>query len=213
MCTVSTWRRSAGRLKLPGAWASDIRFSAAERTGRSSPRRLRSPSSIWAENASIPWSCAISEAENAKLALEHLLGVVTEANHNRARLIRGVTHDVKNPLGAADGYAQLLEMELQGKLGDEQMAIVAGVRRSIRHALAIITDLLDVSRAESSGLSLRPERIDLAAIVSEAIEDHRGAAETAGHTLVHRCRLFSVAPGRNGRHAIAFRNASNGASR
>ncbi len=126
----------------------------------------------------------ITEAENAKLGLEHLLGAVTQANHDRARLIRGVTHDVKNPLGAADGYAQLLEMELQGKLGDEQMAIVAGVRRGIRHALAIIADLLDVSRAESSGLSVRPERIDLAAVVSGAIEDHRGAAEAAGHTLV-----------------------------
>jgi signal transduction histidine kinase len=96
---------------------------------------------------------------------------------------------VKNPLGAADGYAQLLEMELKGKLGDEQMAVVAGVRRGIRDALAIIADLLDVSRAESSGLSVRPERIDLAAVVSEAIEDHRGAAET----VCHHARPYALA--------------------
>src|SRR5690606_5682867 len=34
----------------------------------------------------------------------------------RARFVRGITHDLKNPLGAADGYAQLLETGVRGEI-------------------------------------------------------------------------------------------------
>jgi PAS domain S-box-containing protein len=125
----------------------------------------------------------ITEARNAAIAQEKLLKAVTEATEARSRLIRGVTHDVKNPLGAADGYAQLLELELRGTLLPEQAKLVAGVRRGIRGALAIITDLINLSRAENGGLAVNRQPVDLAALASEALDDYRGAAETAGHVL------------------------------
>ena len=95
-----------------------------------------------------------------------------------------MTHDVKNPLGAADGFAQLLELELSGTLLPEQAKLVAGVRRGIHGALAMITDLLDLSLAESGGLAVHREPVDLAVVAAQALEDHRGAAEAAGHVLV-----------------------------
>ncbi|HZG44482.1 MAG TPA: PAS domain-containing sensor histidine kinase, partial [Longimicrobium sp.] len=125
----------------------------------------------------------ITEARNAVIAQEKLLTAVTEATEARSRLIRGVTHDVKNPLGSADGYAQLLELELRGKLLPEQAKLVAGVRRGIQGALGMITDLLNLSRAKSGGLPVNRQPADLAALAAEAVEDARGAAETAGHVL------------------------------
>jgi PAS domain S-box-containing protein len=124
-----------------------------------------------------------TEARNAVLAQEALLLAVTQAMEARTRLLRGVTHDVKNPLGAADGYAQLLEMELEGTLLPEQEKWVAGVRRGIGGALALITDLLDLSLAESGGLPVTREPVDLRLLAMEALEEHRGAAEAAGHVL------------------------------
>jgi PAS domain S-box-containing protein len=126
----------------------------------------------------------ITEATNAAIAQENLLNAVTEATEARARLIRGVTHDVKNPLGSADGYAQLLELELRGKLLPEQAKLVAGVRRGIQGALAMITDLLNLSQAKSGGLTVNRQPADLAALAAEAVEDARGVAEAAGHVLV-----------------------------
>jgi PAS domain S-box-containing protein len=126
----------------------------------------------------------ITEARDAAIAQENLLNAVTEATEARSRLIRGVTHDVKNPLGSADGFAQLLELELRGKLLPEQVKLVAGVRRGIHGALGMITDLLNLSRAESGGLPVNRQPTDLAALTAEAVEDARGAAETAGHVLV-----------------------------
>jgi signal transduction histidine kinase len=51
-------------------------------------------------------------------------------------------------------------------------------------ALAMVTDLLDLSLAESGGLSVDRKPVDLAVVAAEAVEDHRGAAEAAGHVLV-----------------------------
>ncbi|HYW08243.1 MAG TPA: ATP-binding protein, partial [Longimicrobium sp.] len=125
-----------------------------------------------------------TEARNAVLAQEKLLLAVTQATEARARLLRGVTHDIKNPLGAADGYAQLLEMELVGTLGTQQEKWVAGVRRGIGGALALIIDLLEVSSAESGDLPVHRESVDLTLLCAEAVEEHRGAAEARGHELV-----------------------------
>lgn len=126
-----------------------------------------------------------TEARNAVLAQEKLLLAVTQATEARARLLRGVTHDIKNPLGAADGYAQLLEMELRGTLLPQQEKWVAGVRRGIGGALALITDLLELSSAESGALRIEREPIDLALLAAAAVEEHRGAAEAGGHLLVY----------------------------
>src|SRR5690606_40166754 len=60
----------------------------------------------------------------------HALERVTES---RARLMRGFSHDVKNPLGAADGYAALLEDGILGELTDRQLESVRSIRRSIRN--------------------------------------------------------------------------------
>ena len=105
---------------------------------------------------------------------------VTEA---RARLLRGVSHDVKNPLGAARGYAELLETGIKGPLNEGQTRFVAGIRRSIDAALAILADLLDLARADSGGLSVERVPVDLSRVAGEAAEDHRPAAVAAGHTV------------------------------
>lgn len=133
----------------------------------------------------------ITEARNAATAQENLLKAVMEATEARSRLIRGITHDVKNPLGSADGYAQLLELELRGKLLPEQAKLVAGVRRGIQGALGMITDLLNLSQAKSGGLPVNRQPADLAALADEAVEDARAAADAAGHVLV-RDGLASV---------------------
>jgi signal transduction histidine kinase len=123
------------------------------------------------------------EAERRRAEAEAALAETARANEARARLLRGVTHDVKNPLGAAQGYAQLLAMGVPGPISPEQAPMVEGIQRSVNAALAIIADLLDVARADSGGLVVERVPADLAEVARDAVEDHRAAAEAAGHTL------------------------------
>jgi signal transduction histidine kinase len=70
---------------------------------------------------------------------------IAEVMESRSRLMRGFSHDVKNPLGAADGYAALLEEGVHGELPPAQQAVVGRIRRSIRNALALIDDLHELA--------------------------------------------------------------------
>ncbi len=102
---------------------------------------------------------------------------------SRARLIRGFSHDVRNPLGAADGYAQLLENGVYGKLAPEQAASVARIRRSIQSAVVLTDDLLDLARLEAGQLQVERQTVDLAALAGETAEEYRAQAEAARLTM------------------------------
>jgi len=92
---------------------------------------------------------------------------VTES---RVRLLRGFTHDVKNPLGVADGYLALLEEGALGPIPDKQHETLSSVRSSIHHALELIRKLLDLARAESGQLELHQEATDLRAVVRDVAD-------------------------------------------
>ena len=116
------------------------------------------------------------EAEEGRIALER-------AQESRARLIRGVSHDLKNPLGAIDGHAALLEDGVKGPLNPEQRESVVRIRRSVRALLGLVADVLELSKAEAGHLSVRPRPTSLADVVRETAEEHRDVAVAAGHQL------------------------------
>lgn len=102
-----------------------------------------------------------------------------QAMESKARLIRGVTHDLKNPLGAVDGYAEILQLGIKGPLTPEQQHIVARMRASIRNVLDAVGDLLEFSRAEAELLRIERHPVDVRELVAEATENYRAAAEAA----------------------------------
>ncbi len=116
---------------------------------------------------------ARAEAERRRIELEQ----VTES---KTRLMRGFSHDVKNPIGAADGFMLLMEEGLMDPLTPRQTASVARARRSLALALRLIEDLLQLARAESDQLDVHHEPVDLAELAREATEEFRAQAEHKG---------------------------------
>jgi len=119
---------------------------------------------------------AAVEAEQRRLAL-------SVAVEGREKLMRGVSHDLKNPLNAIDGHAQLLEDGLRGPLTSEQTESIGRIRRAVKTLLSLIMDLLELSRAESGSLRIHTEPTDLCSVIAEAVEEQRPAAEAAVQTL------------------------------
>ncbi|HEX2094928.1 MAG TPA: ATP-binding protein [Longimicrobiaceae bacterium] len=118
----------------------------------------------------------LQEARERRDELER----VTES---RTRLMRGFSHDVKNPLGAADGFAQLLAEGVYGELTPPQLDKVERIRRSIGTALDLIHDLLELSRAESGQIEIRCVPMDVGRMVQEVAEEYRASAEAKGLQL------------------------------
>lgn len=114
----------------------------------------------------------------ARLAQEER-AEVERASEARAALLRGVTHDVKNPLGAAAGYAQLLEEGIAGPLAPEQMKMVQRIHHLVRTAVQTVADLLELARADSK-LQIEYAESDLAVIIRAVADDHEGMAQAKG---------------------------------
>lgn len=102
---------------------------------------------------------------------------------SRERLMRGFSHDVKNPLGAADGHLQLLEEGVVGDLEPKQAESVRRSRDSIRSALELIEALVGLARAEAGGIELESEPLDVREIARGAAEEYRAQAEAAGLSI------------------------------
>jgi signal transduction histidine kinase len=102
---------------------------------------------------------------------------------SKARLMRGLSHDLKNPLGAIDGHAELMLDGIRGPITEPQRQSLERIRSAVHALLGLITDLLELSRAEAGYLSIEPRRTDPAALVRDAAEEHRAAIEAAGLTL------------------------------
>jgi signal transduction histidine kinase len=114
----------------------------------------------------------------ARLANEERAEVL-HAAEARAALLRGVTHDVKNPLGAAAGYAELLENGIAGALAPEQLKMVRRIQSLVRMAVQTVADLLELAHADST-LHIEYATIDLASLVRDVVDDHDGLARSRG---------------------------------
>jgi PAS domain S-box-containing protein len=120
----------------------------------------------------------LEESERRREELERLMV-------SRARLLRGFSHDVKNPLGAADGYMQLLEDGVLGTVNEEQERGIGRARRSLGAALQLIEDLVELARAEAGQIEIRPEPVDVREIAREMTEEYRAQADARGLEVVY----------------------------
>jgi signal transduction histidine kinase len=109
----------------------------------------------------------------------------------KAGFVRGLAHDLKNPIGAIDGYAQLLEDGIMGPLAPEQERAVARIRSAARDTMAIIEDLLFLSTLTEGRLRVVPQPTDVVQLLHETIDDHRILAERRGLRL---CAEFGQVP-------------------
>lgn len=119
----------------------------------------------------------------ARETAEQRRAEVERVTESRGRLLRGFTHDVKNPLAAADGYLSLLEDGIIGGLEEQQRRTIGKARRSIRNALELIAKLLDLGRAESGQLELHWHRTDLTEEVREVVDAFLPQARAKGIAL------------------------------
>jgi signal transduction histidine kinase len=120
---------------------------------------------------------AVREAE-ARAEAERRHEEADRAGRSRAVLMRGFTHDVKSPLGAASGQLELIE----SGLGDP-VASARKARRALSSAFGLIDGLLQLAQADSGTLVVHREPTDLGAEVRRTVDDYRILAEGKGLTL------------------------------
>lgn len=89
------------------------------------------------------------------------------ARRVRGQLFASVSHDLKSPLNAILGFAELLR---RGELSDGQRESLVMVRSRGHELLSLVETILDVARLEAGQMRLQPERMDVRLLVERAVE-------------------------------------------
>lgn len=118
----------------------------------------------------------LEESEKRRTELEQVM-------ESRARLVRGFTHDLRNPLGAADGFLDLVESGIYGSLSEQQQTAVGRTRRLLRDALGLIGDVLELARVEAGLPDMEPATLDVREAARDVAEEYRPQAEAKGLAL------------------------------
>jgi len=104
------------------------------------------------------------------------------ADLHKSAFLTNMSHELRTPLNSIIGYATLLIED--GELNAEQRDDLGVIRASGSHLLALITDLLDLSKIEAGTLALRPIEVDIARLLRDAARSLKPQVERSGVELV-----------------------------
>jgi signal transduction histidine kinase len=128
----------------------------------------------------------VTEARRAEASLLQAKQAAERSSHARTAFLAVMSHEIRSPLGAIRGFAELLEEELReldaaGTPMPPQIAEFAGViGENTRRALHLVHRLFDLSRLETGSLALRSVPVDLHPAVERVLERHAEAAAARG---------------------------------
>ena len=95
------------------------------------------------------------------------------ANRHKSEFLANMSHELRTPLHTVIGFSELLAEELKGPLNDNQKRFVAHIHRESQHLLALINEILDLSKIEAGKLQLRRESIDIGSLLEDALASIR----------------------------------------
>jgi PAS domain S-box-containing protein len=119
--------------------------------------------------------------------ISELLGARRDAeaaNSAKSQFLASMSHELRTPLNAIIGYSEMVEEDV-GALGQAGIAAdVAKIRASGKHLLALINDVLDLSKIEAGKMTLFLETFEIAPLVEEVAATVQPLVERKGNRLV-----------------------------
>ena len=82
---------------------------------------------------------------------------VERANRLKSEFLASMSHELRTPLNAIIGFSDLLAEQIAGALSAKQQRFVSHIQQGARHLLALINDILDLSKVEAGRLELDRE--------------------------------------------------------
>ncbi|NTW04249.1 MAG: GAF domain-containing protein, partial [Oscillochloris sp.] len=113
-------------------------------------------------------------AANAELA---------RASRMKDEFLANMSHELRTPLNTVLGRAEILREQIYGPLSDQQQYAISSIEESGRHLLALINDILDLSKIEAGKLELQIDLIDVAALCQTSVRMVAQDALTKGINL------------------------------
>jgi len=130
------------------------------------------------------------EAAQAKLQqtsaeLGTALEAASEASRAKSAFLASMSHELRTPLNAVIGFSDTMRAEIFGPLSERYKSYAADIQQSGTHLLALINDILDLSKLEAQQAELQEEIFDIADLTDEAMRMLKPQAAKAGLRLLN----------------------------
>ena len=110
------------------------------------------------------------------------------ANRSKSEFLAMMSHELRTPLNAVIGFSDLIRMEASGPDGSKRYAEYAtDIHDSAHHLLALINDILDLSKIERGSLQPDEEELDIAATIGAVEKLVRDRADRGQVSLLLDC--------------------------
>lgn len=104
-----------------------------------------------------------------RLEMEGRLRASEGATNAKDRALATLAHDIRSPLGAIEGYCNVLEDGLYGPVTDKQREGLGRIRMSGRHLLSLLENVMDMARLSAGTTKVRADPVRLVDVASEAV--------------------------------------------
>jgi two-component system, cell cycle sensor histidine kinase PleC len=109
------------------------------------------------------------------------------ASRTKSEFLANMSHELRTPLNAVMGFSEVIKNELFGPVGVAQYKQYADdIYESGAHLLAIINDILDLSKVEAGKFDLNETEIQVPELCRSVIHIVKGRADEAGIMLIKR---------------------------
>tara|TARA_B100001057_G_scaffold118405_2_gene116982 strand:+ start:326 stop:3283 length:2958 start_codon:yes stop_codon:yes gene_type:complete len=106
------------------------------------------------------------------------------ANANRAQFFNNMSHELRTPLNAVLGYSEMLQEECEDMGYDDLLPDIERINTSGRHLLALINDVLDLSKIEAGKMEVFPTNFDIENVVEMLTAINTPLSEKTGNAFV-----------------------------
>jgi signal transduction histidine kinase len=115
----------------------------------------------------------LRDLRQKQTALEQRTRDLVAAGQQRSQFMANVTHELRTPIHGICGLSDLIESGIYGTVTSKQKDAQQSIKRSARSLLALIDDLLEVSRSDTGKLAILPAPLALGELVTTVVSAAR----------------------------------------
>ncbi len=132
----------------------------------------------------------ISERKEHQQALQQARDEAVQANLAKSSFLANMSHELRTPLNAVIGYSEMIQEEIEMEQSEtpsapmtEFLPDLGRIRNAGKHLLAIINDILDLSKIEAGKMSVHPEVFDLTDLLEDVVATVQPLAQDNNNAL------------------------------
>jgi len=129
----------------------------------------------------------MSELKRTQEELERARDAAEQANRAKSVFLANMSHELRTPLNAVIGYSQMLQEVYIGPEQEEVRGDLEKIERSGHLLLAVINDILDLSKIEAGRETVKAQNIDVAAVLQDVSTVVQPLARQQGNVLDIDC--------------------------